>query len=109
VAISSSSSNYQAELLHQDLVSVRDDGNTRLDRDHLEVRDRSDDDVLHFVVANLRRLSPETQSLLRAAPFPGESFGQSLLENVVAPESRGTKSIKDLAMSCAEKGILLLK
>ncbi|CAB9521258.1 serine threonine protein kinase [Seminavis robusta] len=97
---------FLANLLDQKLIKVHRDGMASLDKPRLEEQAKSDD-VLHFIVANLRRLSPEIQSLLQSASCLGVNFGLNLLEYVVIP-SNGIATM-DLVESCAKKGILSLK
>jgi len=78
-----------------------------LDRRRLEARTKTDD-VLHFIVANLRQLPAEVQELLQAASCLGSIFSAKILQYVLQPRSEGASnsSVEGLLMECAQKGIL---
>lgn len=92
-----------SSLLEQGLVQVSKEAATCLDRGRLEARAESVD-VLHFIVANLRCLKEDTQSLLRVAACLGVNFSADLICTVLPKFSAAT--VDEILRSCAQKRIL---
>ena len=90
-------------LLEQGLIQDSKD-NSSLDRNRLESRTKSED-VVHFIVANLRCLCDDTQSLLKVAACLGVNFSSHLIESVLADFT--VASINTILRSCAKKRILV--
>lgn len=90
-------------LLEQGLIQDSKDSSS-LDRNRLESRTKSED-VVHFIVANLRCLCDDTQSLLKVAACLGVNFSSHLIESVLADFT--VVSINTILRSCAKKRILV--
>ena len=91
-------------LLEQGLIKDSKEDYFFLDRNRLEARTKSED-VVHFIVANLRCLCDDTQSLLKVASCLGVNFSSHLIENVLADFT--VASIDTLLRFCAKKRILI--
>ena len=66
-----------ASLLEQGVIDISEETGSFLDSTRLEAR-AENSDVVHFIVANLRRLEKDMQSLLRVAACLGVNFSSDL-------------------------------